>query len=79
MFTVKIIYASGATNILPADEVYIGNMDSRLSLKRGDKMDEYQFDGSETVYIENSAGKTVHMLRCGRVCPVPPSPDVPPA
>ncbi|MFA6125468.1 hypothetical protein [Sphingomonas sp.] len=64
MFTVKIIYASGQSALMECVHVNISNARRNLSLiGPGESGELLELDGSETVYIENSNGKTVDIIR----------------
>lgn len=64
MFTVKVFYSSGQINLLEAETVNISNGSRRVSLG-GQTLLDLGLDGTETIYIENEAGKTVHVVRPG--------------
>ena len=78
MFTVKIYYASLQTAIYSCDQVNIGSWakggtnepttcGKSLSLfGPGERGEQFELDGTETVYIENAAGKTVEVIRPNR-------------
>ena len=66
MFTIKVYYASGQANIYSARQVNIGTDSiegTPLSMfGSGENGERIFLDGSETVYIENATGKTVHVI-----------------
>lgn len=77
MFTVKIYYAGGQAYISEAVSVRIGNQQDTLFMDRGGIAENLKLDGTEAVYIENYAGKTVEMIRPKR--PATPAEPTKPA
>jgi hypothetical protein len=71
MFTVKIYYRSGQVQLYSAERVIIGSPagskehpgPSMNLFGPGTFAERFEFDGTETVYVENMAGKTVEVIR----------------
>lgn len=62
MFTIKVYYKSGQKGYWEAPSVNVSE-NNKIIYLGGDKGENLELEGTESVYIENSNGKTIHIIQ----------------